>query len=255
MYRILSICLLLTMTLKSQDKLFLRDGTVKKGLIVSKGKDLIYFKKNDTSAVEKIEKSKLLLIEDYKGARYLFSNKTAHSATDSVNPALKAKITVRNIFGMQPFGIFFGRATFVYERLSEDNKIGFVLPFSLTFDPFGTLYNSRIDTNRNALKRTKGVNFITGADVNFYVGRGEITKFFVGPRFRYGTDLFLRSIEGLTLQTQFGWKVSNPHKRFVQHLSIGLGFIRVISSPAGKLIDPKQSYAWYSLNYRLGVKW
>jgi hypothetical protein len=34
-----------------------------------------------------------------------------------------------------------------------------------------------------------------------------------------------------------------------------LGFIRVISSPAGKLIDPKQSYAWYSLNYRLGVKW
>jgi hypothetical protein len=149
----------------------------------------------------------------------------------------------------------FGRATIVYERFTKDNKVGFVFPLSLTFDPIGTLYNSRIDTSMNSVKRIKGVNFIGGMDVNFYIGKNEHTKFFVGPRIRYGTDMFLRGIEAYSIQTQFGWKIGNPAKASIQHLSFGFGLVRILSSPAGALISPKQSYGWYSLNYRVGIKW
>lgn len=236
-----------------QDRLFFRDGTSKKGFILSMGKDFLYFKTSDTSSPQKINKASLVLAEDYKGTRYLFSGQSVPS--DSPDSPIKNQDPARNIFGLQPFGIFFGRATFVYERLTRDHLVGVVLPVSLTFDPFGSLYNSRLDTSLNSVKRISGVNFITGLDVNFYLGKKESRRFFIGPRIRYGTDLFLRDIEGYTLQTQVGWKIGSVKRRFVQHLSFGFGFVRILSSPAGPLISPKQSYGWYSLNYRVGVKW
>jgi hypothetical protein len=237
----------------AQDKLFFTNGTSQKGFIISRAQDFIFFKTSDTSAIQKISKSDLLLIEDYKGNRYFFAAKSKNETL--LNSSAQNTITSRNILSIQPVAILFGRGTLVYERLSKDSKIGLVIPFSITFDPFGSLYNSRIDTNQNSVKRISGVNFIAGLDLNFYVGRHENFKFFIGPRVRYGTDLFLRDVEGYTIQTQVGWKIGKPDKRFVQHLSVGFGFVRVLSSPAGRLIDPKQSYGWYSLNYRLGLKW
>ncbi len=244
---------LICFSLSAQDKLFLSNGSTKKGFIVSKAKDFIYFRTSDTAAIEKIDKTKILLIEDYKGNRYLFSSQPSEKGKD--NPVTKKEETARNIISVQPIALLLGRATLVYERLSEDGKIGLVIPFSVTFDPFGTLYDSGIDTNNNSIKRISGVNFIAGADLNFYLGEKRNRKFFIGPRFRYGTDLFLRDVEGYSLQTQLGWKLNKPERKVVQHLSLGFGFVRVLSSPAGKLIDPKQSYPWFSLNYRIGLKW
>lgn len=251
MYRLVVIFFLFSLVLKAQDKLFFSNGTKRLGILVHMNQDAVYFKNTDTALVEKINKSDLLLVEDYKGVRYIFSAKT--KKLDSL-PLMPMSLK-RNSFGVQPLAVFVGRATFVYERFTEDHKIGFVIPVSITFDPFGTLYKSQIDTSRNSAKRVEGINVIAGLDVNFYLGKKEHRKFFVGPRFRYGTDQFLRGVEGYSIQTQFGWKYGKPGGAMVQHLSFGFGFIRILSSPSSALINPKQSYGWYSINYRVGVNW
>jgi hypothetical protein len=243
---------LFSLALNAQDKLIFKNGKIKKGFIVSIGQDVIFFKNNDTALnTKQIPKADLILLENYKGDVFIFSEaKKTEELKKSELPVLK-----RNALGLQPLAIMLGRATIVYERFTKDNKVGFVFPLSLTFDPIGSLYNSRIDTNANSVRRLSGVNFIGGMDVNFYIGRNERTKFFVGPRIRYGTDMFLRGIEAYSIQTQFGWKIGNPSKASIQHLSFGFGLVRILSSPAGALISPKQSYAWCSVNYRVGIKW
>ena len=244
------IFFLLSAFLKAQDKLFFSNGTVKKGIIVSNAKDFIYFRTSDTSQVEKISKNKLILMEDYKGNRYLFSPEDTRP--DSLHFSKRKLAIPRNSLSIQPLAIFFGRLNFSYERMSKDNKIGFVIPLILTFDPsFGNIFNV-IDSSR---AHVKGINYITGLDVNFYSDRGTSAKFFVGPRIRYGTDVAFYNTEGYSIQTQFGLKLGNPERKFVQHLSIGFGFVRVLSSAAIRVSDTKQSHVWYSINYRLGVKW
>lgn len=234
----------------SQDKLFFKDGTRRTGIIVTNAKDYVYFRRSDTSEVEKIKKSRLILMEDYKGNRYLFAESDP-SKLDSLNHVAKKNTEPRNVLSVQPYAIFFGRANFSYERLSKDQKIGFVIPLILTFDPsFGNAFNG-LDSN---YQRVKGVDFITGLDINFYLGKKLSVKPFIGPRIRYGTDVAFLNTEGYSIQTQIGIRVGHPAKKVVQHLSIGFGFVRIISSPALP-VDPKQAHAWYSLNYRLGVKW
>jgi hypothetical protein len=58
--------LLFSLKPKAQDKLFFIDGKTKKGMIVSNTKDHLYFKETDTSKTERIDKSSLILVEDYK---------------------------------------------------------------------------------------------------------------------------------------------------------------------------------------------
>ncbi|MBA2610463.1 MAG: hypothetical protein H0U95_00735 [Bacteroidetes bacterium] len=252
MQKIYILFFLFTISLKAQDKLFFKNGTVKKGVVISIAKDVVFYKTSDTSArTQQIPKTELLLLENYKGEIFIFSE-----AKKEVETA-KTELTLykRNAIGIQPLGVFMGRITFAYERFTKDNKIGFVFPLSITFDPSGKLYNSRIDTSKNAVKRLSGVNFIGGIDVNFYVGRKKNSQFFVGPRIRYGTDMFAKGTEAYTVQTQFGWRIGKPEKAVVQHLAFGFGVVRILSSPAGAVISPKQSYASFSVNYRIGVKW
>ncbi len=250
MRKLLFIFFLWSCFIHAQDKLFFIDGSTKKGIIVSNVKDFVYFKTSDTSKVEKISKSKLLLMEDYKGTRYLFSKQDTPKETTTLRPE-KTEVP-RNSLSIQPLAIFFGRLNFSYERMSKDQRVGFVIPLILTFDPsYGNPFNV-VDSSRT---RVKGINYITGLDVNFYSGKGEVAKFFVGPRIRYGTDMAFYNTEGYSVQTQFGLKLSRPQNKIVQHLSIGFGFVRVLSSAALRVTDSKQSYVWYSLNYRFGLKW
>jgi len=244
------ILFLLSYSIHAQDKLFFVDGTTKKGIIVSNVKDYVYLKASDTSQVEKISKSKLILMEDYRGTRYLFSKQEPPKTTVALTQEISD--TPRNSLSIQPLSILFGRLNLSYERMSKDNRIGFVIPLILTFDPsFGNFFNV-IDSTRS---RIKGLNYITGLDVNFYSGKGKVTKLFVGPRLRYGTDVAFYNTEGYSIQTQLGMKVSKPSGKMVQHFSIGFGFVRILSSAALRVTDSKQSYVWYSLNYRLGLKW
>lgn len=256
---ILFIAVLIPLCFKAQDKLFFRDGTSRKGYLMSVSGEYVFFKASDTSVAEKISKSKLALIEDYKGRRFLFSENFSVQPGGRETSADKGqKISQhRNILTAQPLGLIFGRATINYERLSKDEKIGISVPFALTFDPSGVLYQSDLDTNSNALPKIKGVSYITGVDLHFYIGRHERPKFFIGPRFRYGTDLFLRKSSGYSLQTEMGWivKPRGMAKGYVQSFSVGFGFVRLITAPNGILVDPRQSYGWFSISYKLGFKW
>jgi hypothetical protein len=242
--------------LAAQDKVFFLNGQVKKGIVVSIARDAVFFKTSDTSTIQRIPKTELLLVENYKGVRYVFGREPAKDPRENARDTLRiAANPKQHYLGIQPLGILAGRGTLVYEHFTKNNRIGFVIPLSVTFDPFGTLYNTRIDTSRNAIRRISGINFIAGMDVNFYIGKKSSPRFFLGPRVRYGTDLFLRGIEAYSLQTQVGWKIEDDRGIFTQHLSVGFGFVRILSSPLGTLINPRQSYGWYSLNYRLGVRW
>jgi hypothetical protein len=245
------IIILFSLVTRAQDKVFFRNGHLKTGIVISISKELVYFKTSDTSRVEQFQKSDILLIEDYRGATHVFSGKEQQKKES--NP--EAFTFKRNTLALQPFSIFIGRATLIYERLSEDGKVGIVLPLTLTFDPFGPIFPTGIDTGAAAIKRIEGVSFIAGLDLNFYVGRKTNATFFMGPRLRYGTDLFLREVEAYTLQTQLGWRFGPPQQAFVQHFSVGFGIANIISAPTTALLSPKQFYGWYSVNYRLGFRW
>lgn len=251
MIRLIFIFLFLCVISRAQDKLIFTDGRMETGILVTITKDKVHFKKTDTSAIQIIKKSDLILLENKRGIRYLFT-----AATNSIQPE-KPKPTkvTRHSIGIQPFGLFTGRATAAYEHYTPNGKVGFVIPLSITFDPIGVFYNSQIDTSANAPKRISGINFISGLDVNFYLGKGETSKFFIGPRFRYGTDVFLRNIEAYSLQTQLGWRIGSNKSLVIQHFSLGFGFARILESPGSTIINNKNYYGWYSINYRIGVRW
>lgn len=246
----LIVVVLFALQFKAQDKLFFTDGSVRKGMIVSNAKDAIYFKANDTAQTEIINKGRLILVEDYKGNRYLYGS--AESEKKPEQKLTSTENSKKNMLSWQPFGFLVGRFSLQYERLTKDLKFGIVVPFALTFNPFGTIYPASEDTD---YVEPTGISFITGLDLNYYLGRRESFQFFIGPRIRYGTDMMAGEVQGYTIQTQFGWKIGSPSKRFVQHLSFGFGFVRAISVGASPTVNPKQSIAWGSINYRLGIRW
>lgn len=236
--------------LTAQDKLFFTDGTIKTGIIISNTQDVVYFRKSDTSAIQKINKNQLILMEDYKGTRYLFARENKQES-DKGYPKDNTK-THKNSLSIQPLSILFGRLNLSYERFTENNRIGFVIPLILTFDPsFGNAFTA-IDST---ITRTKGIKYITGLDVNFYSEKGNTAKLFIGPRIRYGTDVAFFNTKAYSFQTQIGLKVSSPGSKVVQHFSIGFGLVRILSSTSIPITDAQQAHPWYSVNYRLGLKW
>src|SRR5690606_26409834 len=125
----------------------------------------------------------------------------------------------RNLLGVQPFGIFTGRATLVYEHVSANGNFGLVLPFSLTFKPFHSIYNTLFDSL--PVVQQKKFSYIIGADLNWYAGSDFNSGFFICPRLRYGTDILLQHMEAWTLQTQLGWRFGATDNIIAQHVSIG----------------------------------
>jgi hypothetical protein len=234
----------------SQDKLYMRKGECRNGIVLSVAKDYVFFRTSDTSRIETLLKKDILIIEKENGDRYLFSSNQENSTQQS-NPLAEQRVK-RNIIGCQPFGILLGRITFVYERLSANGDFGLVLPVSLTFDPFGLIYKSNGDTSSNSPQHVPGMSYIIGCDLNYYLTSLSSKRFFLGPRFRYGTDQMLQGTEGYSLQFQLGWR-HDSKKGVIQHLSLGYGFVRVLSVPASSTINPAQLYAWYSLNYRISL--
>lgn len=251
MKKLLCIFILIASVVSAQDKIVFRNGNSRKGIISTVTKEYVYFKNNDTAAVEKIRKSKLIFMEDYRGTRYVFSvNDTASIPATKKNP--KEASALRNSLSIQPLALVFGRLNVSYEHLSKDGKLGIVVPLILTYDPsFGNLFTA---DSTNSYTRVKGVSYITGLDLNYYLGRSDGFKLFVGPRIRYGTDVAFYNTEAYSIQTQVGMRVGRSASRVVQHLSLGYGFVRILSSNALRS-DPKQSLMWFSLNYRLGIKW
>jgi hypothetical protein len=231
---------------------FLKNGEVKKGSIISIGTDYIFFRSSDTAITnQKFAKSEVLLLEKYDGKVIVFAQ--AQKKTEVL--ADPEEQIYHHSIGLQPFNFLMGRLTASYEYLNKNGSIGFLVPLSLTFDPVGIIYEERTGGLRGRGKHKPGFNFIGGADINFYVGKKNFEGFFLGPRVRYGVNMFIANVEAWTLQTQLGWRLNDIHNRFVQQISVGFGFVRILSSAAGNRISPEQSHAWMSVNYRIGFTW
>lgn len=237
--------------LNAQDKLYFLNGKTQSGIVVSMGKDVVFFKNNDTAFVRKILKKDLVMIEDYRGARYVFGN------GGGKNDSLTKKMGMQprqNALGIQPLGLFLGKAGVFYEYINQKQTLGLVVPMIVTFDPVGVFYNPVTDSG-SVVQRSSKVSFITGADINYYAGTNEAATFFMGSKFRYGTDVFLGNIEYYTLQAQLGWRFGRPNGQISQHLCFGYGFAGIVSSPLPRLALPRKYYGVGSITYRVSFRW
>jgi hypothetical protein len=189
----------------------------------------------------------------------------------------KEALLPNGILGFYIPELLFGRLTVSYERLLANKSIGIKIPFSLTYDGLGALAefssnnsnasntNTSTSTNTNTsttsnnttnapVQRNRGTGFITGIDVNYYHDLKPQLKYFFGPRIRYGTDMTLGGIEGLTFQIQNGIFKSSG-KRMTSTLGFGIGFFKLSEKYASRGgFDSKQVYPWGSFTWRLGFR-
>lgn len=182
-----------------------------------------------------------------------------------------------NILGFYIPELLFGRLTISFERLLANKSIGIMIPVSLTYNSIGILNalstasntnssssysnnsgssgSTNTSNNNNSTNQPKGTGFITGIDVNYYHDLKPGLKYYFGPRLRYGTDILLGGIEGLTFQLQNGIFKSSG-KKTTSTLGFGIGFFKLSQKYAnkGSVADVKQVYPWASFTWRLGFR-
>lgn len=185
-----------------------------------------------------------------------------------------------NILGFYIPELILGRFTVSYERLFAGKSMGIVIPLSLTYNPFNALdrmatssstsstsststsssssnsnnNNNSSSSSSNTTNQPRGVSFIGGIDINYYYDLKPELKYYFGPRIRYGTDMMLGGLEGLTVQLQNGIFRSRGEK-FTSTLGVGVGFFKLSQKYAQYPgYDSKQVYPWGSITWRLGFR-
>lgn len=177
-----------------------------------------------------------------------------------------------NIIGLYIPELLLGRLTISYERLLANKSMGVKIPFSITYDALGALAensannsststgtnsssgNASNNTNNGAIQRNRGTGIITGIDVNYYHDLKPQLKYYFGPRIRYGTDMSLGGIEGLTFQIQNGIFKSSG-KKMTSTVGFGVGFFKLSEKYASRSrLDTRQVYPWASFTWRLGFR-
>ncbi len=277
---------------RAQDKLFLRNGSVLYCRIAGISDNTISY--SDTLAnapLVTIARESVLLAEYRSGEVYIFGKEKEKKAepialipeeTREQRRERKLKewkekeaLLPNGILGFYIPEILMGRLTVSYERLFANKSMGIKIPVSLTYDGLGALNeasanssstntnssstNTNSSTSNNNNKsttnpRTRGTGFITGIDVNYYHDLKPQLKYYFGPRIRYGTDMTLGGIEGITVQLQNGIMRSRG-KRFTSTLGFGVGFFKLsekYSRYGG--YEPNQVYPWASFTWRLGFR-
>lgn len=254
----------LTLAGKAQDKLFLRNGSVIMCKIVNITEQVIVYKDTVPHAVVvEIPKNEVLMAELESGEVYIFSNNSELQALEDQIKSYEdylekirkewkqkeAKMS-NDIIGVHFGDLLFGRATMSYEHLLSNKAMGITIPVSLSFNPFNVLKTS----GNSNVDREKGVNMIAGLDVNYYYDLKPEWKYYFGPRIRYGTDMLLGGIEGLSAQLQNGIFKCDGAK-IVHSVSVGFGFFK-LSEKYAKYpgYEPKQVYPWMSFTWRLGFR-
>lgn len=277
----------------AQDKVFLRDGKVIFCKIVAVSEKTISYKDTTANAaLVTLSKNDVLLTEYQSGTIYMFSkeqpsefiieknNTTSFSSMPEIietREQRKARkmnewkeqeaLLPNGILGFYIPELAFGRLTVSYERLLANKSMGIKVPFSLTYDGLGFLAenssntsssstntNTSTNTTNAQVSRNRGTGFITGIDVNYYHDLKPHLKYYFGPRIRYGTDMTLGGIEGLTFQLQNGIFKSNG-KKMTSTLGFGVGFFKLSAKYANRgTFDTKQVYPWASFTWRLGFR-
>lgn len=279
MRRILHIVLLLLAfsgaRLYAQDQLFFRNGKPVPCKIVAISEKTITYRDTVPNApLITVPKTDVILAEYKTGQVYIFSNDQAIAPPAEVMETreqrkerkmnewkAKEQEMSDNILGFYIPELFFGRLTVSYERLFANKSVGIKVPVSLTYDLLGALAQANANstsantgtTVSSPVTRTRGVNFITGVDVNYYYDLKPSLKYYFGPRIRYGTDQTMGGIEGLSFQLQNGIFKSSG-KKVTSTLGIGFGFVKILSFGTPSSRDPKQVYPWGSFTWRLGFR-
>lgn len=257
-----------TSNMLAQDKLVLKNGNKVHCKIVSLNIHTISYKDSvNGENIITIPKNEVLMAEYSKsGSVYIFGDEESAKTQTVTNLGMtyaermqkireKEKALPNNIIGIQFPDLLMGKLTLTYERLFLDKQLGIVIPFSLTYDMKAIVYPGVKDTTANGLKIRRNVGFMTGIDINYYFEtRSPRTKFFVGPRFRYGTDVFMFNITGYTVQFQNGFLFSGASGKTTGTLALGFGFVKILSSPAGGGLSKNQGFPWMSITYRLGFR-
>lgn len=273
----------------AQDKLFLRNGTTLKCKIIAISEATISYKDTlGNDPLITILKADVLIAEYKAGGIYIFGNEkklevispTGNETREQrkerkMNEWKDMEATLPNgILGFYIPELVLGRLTVSYERLFANKSMGIKIPFSLTYNSTAALYrassaNSSTSTSTSTnssggsgsssssgttREPTRGTGFITGIDVNYYYDLKPQLKYYFGPRIRYGTDMLLGGIEGLTVQLQNGIFKSSG-KRMTSTLGIGFGFFKLSDKYANLPgYEPKQVYPWASFTWRLGFR-
>lgn len=277
-YSLFIVFLLTSLITNAQDKLFLKNGASVKCKIVAISENTISYHDTVPNAQLVTVPKKDVLIAEYKtGEVYIFgnagtnqfqvvsgSNESREQRRDRRMKEWKDKEAnlSNNILGFYVPELLFGRLTVSYERLFNGKSMGVKVPVSLTYNPMGAAENNSTGTNTTTSNNNnsggfgqqKGVNFITGLDVNYYHDLKPELKYFFGPRIRYGTDMMLGGIEGLSVQLQNGIFRSRG-KKFTSTIGVGFGFFKLsekYSQYPG--YEPKQVYPWASFTWRMGFR-
>lgn len=269
----------------AQDKLFLRNDSIIQCNVVSIFGSTINYKLLNQKELQKIPKSQAILIE-YKSGKICFFNSgivaedadslphietKAEKNTRELYEFKKKELTYPNNFvGFYPTQLLLGRFTLSYERLFANKSIGINIPLSITYNPGNALRylatgSTSVSTNTTSTNTTNnnnsnnrnnnepppsGIGFIGGFDINYYYDIEPETKYYFGPRIRYGTDILLGSIEGLTFQIQNGIMLTSG-KNFATNVGFGVGFFKLSAKYANfPGYSSKQVYPWMSITWR-----
>lgn len=278
-YSLFITFLLITLVCKAQDKLFFKNGTSVKCKIVAISESTISYRDTIPSAqLVTVPKKDVLLAEYRTGEVYIFGSASPNQfqVVNGINESREQRRERKmkewkdkeanlsnNILGFYIPELLFGRLTVSYERLFNGKSMGVKVPVSLTYNPFGAMEstnssstntNTSNNNNSGGFGQQKGVNFITGLDINYYHDLKPELKYFFGPRIRYGTDMALGGIEGLSVQLQNGIFRSRGTK-FTSTIGVGFGFFKLsekYSQYPG--YEPKQVYPWASFTWRMGFR-
>lgn len=269
----------------AQDKLFLRNDSIIQCNVVSIFGSTINYKLLNQKELQKIPKSQAILIE-YKSGKICFFNSgivadvadslphietKSEKNTRELDEFKKKELTYPNNFvGFYPTQLLLGRFTLSYERLFANKSIGINIPLSITFNPGNALRylatgSTSVSTNTTSTNTTNnnnsnnrnnnepppsGIGFIGGFDINYYYDIEPETKYYFGPRIRYGTDILLGSIEGLTFQIQNGIMLTSG-KNFATNVGFGVGFFKLSAKYSNfPGYSSKQVYPWMSITWR-----
>lgn len=279
---------------KAQDKLFLRNGKVLHCKITNISDNTISYSDTTANATPvTIARQDVLLAEYRSGEVYIFEKEKDKEKKMEVFTVMpeetreqrkerklkewkeKEALLPNGILGFYIPELVLGRLTVSYERLFANKSMGIKIPVSLTYDGMGALREASASSststnttststgtnssssgsnNNTPVPRTRGTGVITGIDVNYYHDLKPQLKYFFGPRIRYGTDMTLGGIEGMTVQLQNGIMKSSG-KRFTSTLSIGFGFFKLSEKYARYGgYEPNQVYPWGSFTWRLGFR-
>ena len=280
------VLLFVSLNTLAQDKVFLRDGKIIPCKIIAISEKTISYRDTiSNSLVVTLSKNDVLIAEYKTGPVYMFNKSSSplnsvNASNKNVSPDVietreqrkerkmkewkeEEALLPNNILGFYFPELFFGRLTISYERLFANKSMGIKIPFSLTYDSFGAMgefssnsssTSSTNTTNNSPIIRTRGTGFITGIDVNYYYDLKPKLKYYFGPRLRYGTDMVLGGIEGLSFQLQNGIFKSSG-KKMTSTLGFGVGFFKLSQKYANYPgYEPKQVYPWASFTWRLGFR-